>query len=303
MLALLCTCDFLVCCFSQYIMSLFAVWVDPKMVDVSNLNYVSAGTVLYQRLSVIATGDSLLFLSGLAWDASAVEMMLLLFHPALVLVDNIHFQYNGFVIGFLLVSVRLMACRETSGRVGGVALLAAALNLKQTLLYAMPVVGMYLLSSSSLSMLVSTATVFLSVIYAIWIPFRGQERVVLKRLFPFGRGLLHSYWAPNLWAILATLDSAISIVMGGDRSPSTRGLTGVQNPFRVLPNPSPSVSLLLTIIGMLPAIYIVTFRSRVTFNRTTLLVSPLLELSPRFSPLQAITPLLTQLSQPPSTCC
>ena len=50
---------------------------------------------------------------------------------------------------------------------------------------------------------------------------------LLKRLFPFGRGLCHAYWAPNIWVAYNLADKLLVKVLGArSGSAGTASMTG-----------------------------------------------------------------------------
>jgi alpha-1,3-glucosyltransferase len=119
----------------EKLLSIPAFFIDPKIVDLHNLNYDSWSVIAYQRTTVIITElvlatallryvaavlllsrflDNILalphrFIPG-SVDASIQRIIsaALFLHPGFLIVDHIHFQYNGFMFGILLWSI-LMA--------------------------------------------------------------------------------------------------------------------------------------------------------------------------------------------------
>ena len=187
----------------------------------------------------------------------------LFLHPGLLIVDHIHFQYNGFLFGILLWSI-LMA-RDGNKLASGI-LFAVLLNFKHIFMYLAPAYFVYLLRSYCFSTLghfqiksfLTLANSIIAVFVLSFGPFivMGQIPQVLSRLFPFTRGLNHAYWAPNFWALYSALDRSLLLytkttgiglaVKEAGVISSSRGLIG-DTVFAVLPNVQPIHTFLLTV--------------------------------------------------------
>ncbi|KAG2290149.1 hypothetical protein Bca52824_049753 [Brassica carinata] len=123
-------------------LSLFARLVDPKIVDLRlGLDYSADSVVYFQRITVIFSDLSLLF--GVYRLTRKVEPLrrnlicvLVVWSPGLLMVDHVHFQYNGFLLGWLLLSVSFL--QDGRDLIGGF-LFAVVLCFKHLFAVAAPV--------------------------------------------------------------------------------------------------------------------------------------------------------------------
>jgi alpha-1,3-glucosyltransferase len=100
-----------------------AALFDPRMLDVHNLEYASHATVLFQRLSVCASSlvlvAAMLKATGAGSRGSPAQRLtafvLVVGNAGLIMVDNIHFQYNSILMGAWAAVCWQVQCDSTSG--------------------------------------------------------------------------------------------------------------------------------------------------------------------------------------------
>lgn len=262
----------------EKMLAFIASYSDPEMLVISNLNYASLATIRFQRASVILTefvliASALMFIkngnASEGWDTKKFAIFALtLSNAGLIIVDHIHFQYNGFLLGILILSLYFIV----TGRdlLGGITY-AILINFKHIYAYAAPLYFVYLLrhycfeklpdSTSRKFSLKKFAILGISVITVFLISFgpflwHGQLLIVLARLFPVKRGLTHAYWAPNFWAIYNAVDRLLLALLGRRQESAgslTRGTVG-EIEHGVLFQITPAVTLTLSVIAMAPVL-------------------------------------------------
>ncbi|TKX27119.1 dolichyl pyrophosphate Glc1Man9GlcNAc2 alpha-1,3-glucosyltransferase [Elsinoe australis] len=239
----------------EWIMSQAAQLVDRGMLVVENLGHDSWQTVFFQRSTVIIS-ESVLLLSLYLFvkstppssrKASHAAALSILLSPGLLLIDHIHFQYNGAMYALLCI--------------------------KHIYLYLAPAYFVFLLRAYCLSRSNMFVPQFLNciklgvgIIAVFGIAFGpfvywGQMDQLLARLFPFSRGLCHAYWAPNVWAMYSFSDRVLIYlapylklrVQQGAVNSVTRGLVG-DTAFAVLPDITPRMTFVLTLMAQIPAL-------------------------------------------------
>ncbi|CAF1199854.1 unnamed protein product [Rotaria sordida] len=287
----------------EYGLSKFAHYFDSAMLDINNHNYASEKTKLFQRLTVIGS-EIILALAILSLLKSMqigrknhdipmpiIQLLFalsLLVNFGLILVDHIHFQYNGFLLAILLLSI---SCMYQNQYLMGAIWFSTLLNLKHIFLYIAPAYVVYLFyafcirqSSNCKSFVINLITLGMATLIPFIFSFgpfilMNQLPQVLSRLFPFKRGLCHAYWAPNVWAMYNVLDKALAIIgrythLFQVRSISVSMTSGLVQDIehQVLPSITPAMTFILTIIFMIPSLFRLFRRcSKRTFLETIIL--------------------------------
>lgn len=168
-------------------------------------------------------------------------------NPALLWLDHVHFQYNGFLLGLWMLS---LACLIKGGQCSpsqwtfdayhltAAVLFAALLTLKHlylplSLWYLVYLFRAYCWDAAYSThpsrgffrfpirwvrfLVLGTATLVTLILPFIPIVrpnddlYGRKERLVriFERLFPFARGLVHDYWAGNFWAFYVAADKLL----------------------------------------------------------------------------------------------
>ncbi|ELT88001.1 hypothetical protein CAPTEDRAFT_4725 [Capitella teleta] len=275
----------------EFVLSQAAVYFDPQMLVVSNLNYASDATVLFQRLSVIISDGVFMYASfryckyyskrsrnaefvfGLSENGFSLSLLLAA-NCGLLILDHIHFQYNGFLFGVLLLSI-VNICEGQHIR--GAFWFSVLLHLKHIYVYLAPAYFIFLLRSCfknskdgrilwmslSFKKLISLGFVVIMTSALSLGPFiyMNQLPQLISRLFPFKRGLCHAYWAPNFWALYNLADKMaahIGVRLGYlprevlQAASMTGGLVQ-ESQHAVLPSISPLITLIATVLSIIPA--------------------------------------------------
>eukprot|EP00271_Cylindrocystis_brebissonii_P018433 TRINITY_DN520_c1_g1_i1.p1 TRINITY_DN520_c1_g1~~TRINITY_DN520_c1_g1_i1.p1 ORF type:complete len:588 (-),score=53.31 TRINITY_DN520_c1_g1_i1:233-1996(-) len=269
-----------------------AVHVDPLMVQLTGTAYASPATVIFQRLTVMLS-DGVLFYSTMRFcrkkssEKAALVVGAVFFLPGLLLVDHIHFQYNGLLLGLLLLSLALL---QEGRDVAASIVFALLVCMKHLFAVAGPLYAVFLLrhfcwtgARFSVGRFLSLAASVGGVVLLAFGPFAymGQIPQLLSRLFPFGRGLCHAFWASNFWALYIAIDKVAAAVLRklvGSKylrfplstqsaGALTGGLVGDSSSFLLFPQITPAVSLALVLLSMLPCLVRVGRSSSVRAHR------------------------------------
>lgn len=228
--------------FFAYFEWFLSQFVPPVVKKDGCLDIVEVGqfgwpTVFFQRTTVIVS-EILLYAvlqyyinttSKARRSQSFIVATSIVVSPGFLIIDHIHFQYNGFLFAIFIASI---VTARNGNYLWCAAFYSIALCFKHIFLYMAPCYFVFLLRAYVLNFenfkfksykdllflvkwchLLKLASIVIGVFSVCFAPFIFQMPQVLSRLFPFSRGLTHAYWAPNFWALYSFADKILSIII------------------------------------------------------------------------------------------
>lgn len=258
--------------YMEYILGKISTLFTSKVTDRS-IKGDDWEVIFYQRMTVLI-GDVLLFFAirklCRALTLPKTKFFLLLVSiqsfAGLVIVDNIHFQYNTILFSIFFFSIAFIA--EESFIFGAI-VFSIAVCLKHIFVYMAPAFVIFYLQNyafrgqkikEKVIRLIKVGIAISSVGIISFSPFIiiclrekniNQFIQIKNQLFPFQRGLLHSYWAPNIWAIYSFVDKVLFFITKSSSSnisinTSALGVTQ-ETFFNVLPDISTATSTIILV--------------------------------------------------------
>ena len=220
--------------YMEYILGKISKIIDPNITNLKKYNYDSIKCKFFMR-STVLLGDLFLFFSikflsrniNLSLNKYLSLLISIQFYAGLVIIDNIHFQYNGILFGLFFISLGFIAKKKY---IYGAIFYIICLCMKHIFIYFAPAYFLFYLDYIIINnikkkklkkLIINTILIGISICTVILISFLPFIAISIKernfsqliqiknRLFPIQRGLLHTYWAPNFWALYSFLDKIL----------------------------------------------------------------------------------------------
>ena len=220
--------------YMEYILGKISKFFDTNITNIERINYDSISCKIFMRTTVLI-GDFFLFFSlkylcksiKLSFNKYIILLISIQFYAGLVIIDNIHFQYNGILFGLFFMSLSFISKKKY---IFGAIFYFICLCMKHIFIYFAPAYFLFyfqyiiinnikkkkyivLLTNVILIGLGILAVLLISFLPFIAISIReknfSQLIQIKNRLFPVQRGLLHTYWAPNFWALYSFVDKIL----------------------------------------------------------------------------------------------
>ncbi|KAI0768999.1 ALG6, ALG8 glycosyltransferase family-domain-containing protein [Trametes elegans] len=203
----------------SWLCGVLGAWIDPSWVALDKSRGIETpGSKVFMRFTVLAF-DLLVCVPALVmfarvWQGTRssrrqeLALAILLFQPALLLIDSGHFQYNSVMLGLTLLAVDFFAIERD---LVGAVFFVLSLGFKQMALYYAPAIGAYLLAkclylgpTAGTKLFVRLALVTFASFVVLFLPFLPPFAPLtaildpVTRIFPFNRGLFEDKVA-NFW--------------------------------------------------------------------------------------------------------